>query len=113
MKVHSSVHPQNLLTLQGELEHCVGKNHFTHTSQKGFIPQLVSIEQRQARMHRIRSKVAASRAGPKESLPDKPEDHHHIGQTQAFPEDLMLFVRKNSDDPLTKVCRIQVFISVI
>lgn len=40
----------------------------------------------------------------KENLPNKPEDHYHIGQTQDFPEDLMLFVGKNSDDPLTQVC---------
>ncbi|KIM51114.1 hypothetical protein SCLCIDRAFT_33728 [Scleroderma citrinum Foug A] len=37
-----------------------------------------------------------------ESLPDKPEDCYHIGQTQNFPEDLIPFVRKNSADPLMK-----------
>lgn len=108
MNVHSSVHPQNHLTLQGELEHCVGKNWFSCTSRKGFILQLVSIEQCQACICCIRSKVAALPAGPKERLPNKPKDHYHIGQTQAFPEDLMLFVRKNLDDPLMKVHRIQV-----
>ena len=43
-------------------------------------------------------------AGPRDTLSNKPEDCYHIGQMQNFPEDLVLFVRKNSDDPLTKVC---------
>lgn len=52
----------------------------------------------------------AAQAGLKESLPDKPEDHYHIGQMQNFLEDLILFVRKNSADPLMKVCRFQVLL---
>ena len=89
---------------QGELEHRIGKNRFARTSRKVFIPQLALIEQQQTHTHHIRSKLAGFQAGPKESLPENPEDHHHIGRTQNFPEDLLLFVRKNSDDPLTKVC---------
>jgi hypothetical protein len=95
----------NFLTLQGELEHRVGKKRFARTSRKLFIPQLASIERCQTRTRRIRSKLAALRAGPKESLPDKIEAHYHIGQTENFPEVLMLFIEKNLDDPLTKVCR--------
>ena len=72
-------------------------------SQKEFIPQLASIEQRQAHTQHIWSKLAVLQARPRDTLSDKPEDHYHIGQTQNFPEDLMLFVRKNSDDPLTEV----------
>jgi len=98
------------LILQGELEHRIGKSRFTRTSRKVFIPQLASIERRQARTRRIRAKLAALRAGPKESLPDNPEDRYHIGQTQCFPEDLMLFVRKHPDDPLTMVRRVQLII---
>ncbi|KIM67461.1 hypothetical protein SCLCIDRAFT_21005 [Scleroderma citrinum Foug A] len=67
-----------------------------------FIPQLALIEQLQTRTHCIQSKLAGFQAGPKESLPENLEDHHHIGHTQNFPEDLFLFFRKNSDDPLTK-----------
>ena len=93
-----------LIGFQGELEHRVGKNRFARTSRKEFIPQLASIERRQARTRRIRSKLAALQAGPRDTLSDKPEDRYHIGQTQNFPEDLVLFVRKNSDDPLTEVC---------
>jgi len=52
--------------------------------------------------------MLAAQARLKESLPNKPEDHYHIGQTQNFLEDLILFVRKNSADPLMKVCRFQV-----
>ena len=100
--VHSLV--LELIDFQGELEHRVGKNRFARTSRKDFIPQLASIERRQARTRRIRSKLAALQAGPRDSLSDKPEDRYHIGQTQNFPEDLVLFVRKNLDDPLTKVC---------
>jgi len=76
-------------------------------SQKEFIPQLASIEQCQAHTRCIRSKLAA-RARLKESLPNKPEDRYHISQMQNFPEDLILFIRKNSADPLMKVCRFQV-----
>ncbi|KIM66059.1 hypothetical protein SCLCIDRAFT_22270 [Scleroderma citrinum Foug A] len=53
-------------------------------------------------LHEFELGLAGFQAGPKESLPENPEDHHHIGHTQKFPEDLLLFVRKNSDDPLTK-----------
>ncbi|KIJ64394.1 hypothetical protein HYDPIDRAFT_90003, partial [Hydnomerulius pinastri MD-312] len=89
-------------TQPGELEHRVGKGRFSRTSRKVFIPQLASIERRQVRIRRIRAKLAALQAEPKEPVSIKPEDHHHIGRTQNFPEDLMLFVRKNSDDPLAK-----------
>ena len=105
------VHSSLLFSLQGELKHRVGKNRFAHTSRKVFIPQLVSIERRQTRTRRIRSKLAGLQVEPKEILPENPEDHHHIGRAQNFPEDLFMFARKNSDDPLTKVCRIRVVLS--
>ena len=101
----------NILILQGKLEHHIGKGRFTRTSRKVFIPQLASIERHQAQTHCIRAKLAALRAGPKESLPDNPEDHYHIGQTQCFPEDLMLFIRKHLDDPLTMVHRVQLILN--
>ncbi|KIM65445.1 hypothetical protein SCLCIDRAFT_22648 [Scleroderma citrinum Foug A] len=50
----------------------------------------------------IRSKLAALRTAQMESLANNPEDRYHIGQTQNFLEDLILFVGKNSDDPFTK-----------
>ena len=105
------VHSSLLFSLQGELEHRVGKNWFAHTSRKVFIPQLVLIEQCQTCTHHIQSKLAGLQVEPKEILPENPEDHHHIGHAQNFPEDLFMFTRKNSDDPLTKVCRIWVVLS--
>ena len=72
--------------------------------------QLASIERRQTRTRRIQSRLAGLQAGQKESLPENLEDHHHIGYTQNFPEDFLMFVRENSDDPLTKVCKSQVII---
>ena len=93
------------------LEHMAQQIHTLHrkirfacTSQKGFIPQLASIEQRQAHTHCIWSKLAALWTGKMESLANDPEDCYHIGQMQNFPEDLILFVGKNSDDPFMKVC---------
>ena len=48
---------------QGELEHCIGKNRFAHTSWKMFIPQLASIEQRQTHpLHLIQVGWFPSRA---------------------------------------------------
>ena len=32
-----------------------------------------------------------------------PDQHHFIGRSQNFPEDLSIFVQKNSDDPAVKV----------
>ena len=96
----------NILTLQGELKHHTGKSRFACTSCKVFIPQLASIERHQAHIHHIWSKLVDLSMKWKESLPNKLEDHYHIGQTQDFPEDLMLFVRNNLDDPLMQVCEI-------
>ena len=106
------IHLSSIFSLQGELEHRIGKNRFARTSRKVFIPQLASIERRQTCTRRIRSKLAGLQAEPKESLPENPEDHHHIGRTQNFPVDLSIFIRENSDDPLAKVCICMIQISL-
>ena len=87
--------------MQGELEHRTSKVWFTRTSRKAYIPQLASIERRQARIHRIHAKRGAlNRTDP---IPNKPEEHHVIGQSQNFPEDLTRFMQTNIRDPAVEV----------
>ena len=88
---------------QGELEHRVGKSRFTRTSRKAFIPQLTSIERRQERIRQIWTKVAALRAYHQDPMPNRPDIHHVIGQSQNFPENVVLFQARNSGDPAVKV----------
>ena len=90
---------------QGELEHRVGKSRFTRTSRKIFIPQLASIERRQERIRQIRTKVAALRAYRQDPVPNRPDIHHVIGESQNFPENIVLFQARNSDDPAVRVSR--------
>ena len=84
--------------MQGELEHRTSKSRFVRTSRKAFASQLASIEQRQARIRTRRD--ALNLADP---VPNQPEDHHVIGQSQNFPEDLTRFMQSNSGDPATNV----------
>ena len=65
------------------------------------MPQLASIERRQARIRRIRARRDALEK--EDPTPNTPEQHHVIGKSQNFPEDITTFVRKNSDDPAAKV----------
>ena len=88
---------------QGELEHRVGKSRFTRTSRKVFIPQLASIERRQERIRRIRAKMTATQAYRQDPVPNQPDIHHVIGRSQNFPENMLLFQSRNSDDPAVKV----------
>ena len=84
--------------MQGELEHCTSKVRFTRTSRKGYIRQLASIERRQAR---IRLKRDALRLA--DPVPNKPEEHHVIGQSQNFLEDLACFIQANMGNPVVEV----------
>ena len=87
--------------VQGELEHCMSKIRFTRTSRKGYVSQLASIERRQARICRIRMRRnALNLADP---VPNKPEEHHVIGLSQNFPEDLTSVMQTNMGDPAFKV----------
>ena len=72
-------------------------------SRKTFIPQLASIEHRQERIRQIRSKVAALRAYHQDPAPNRPNIHHVIGQSQNFPENIVLLQACNSDDPAVRV----------
>jgi len=71
------------------------------TSHKAFIPQLAAIERRQAQIRRIRmQRKEVSLADP---APQALEQHHVIGKSQNFPEDINIFLQKNSEDPAAKV----------
>ena len=86
---------------QGELEHRTSKSRYARTSRKTFLPQVASIERRQARIRHIRAqREARKRDDPTLGTPDQ---HHFIGKSQNFPEDISIFVQKNLDDPAAKV----------
>lgn len=99
---HSPLYSFHLF-LQGEQEHRVGKGRYTRTSRKDYIAQLASIERRQARIRRISARVSAPCATLPEQVPNTPDEHHHIGKAQNDPEDLMIFVRRHTDDPAANV----------
>ena len=71
------------------------------TSHKAFIPQLAAIKCHQAWMWCIqmqREKVTLA-----DLTPEVLEQHHVIGKSQNFPEDINIFLQKNSEDPAEKV----------
>ena len=71
------------------------------TSHKAFIPQLAATEHRQAWIRRIRmQREKVSLADPS---PEVLEQHHVIGKSQNFPEDINIFLWRNSEDPAAKV----------
>ena len=87
--------------VQGELKHRISKVRFTRTSRKGYVSQLASIERRQARIRRIRMRRnALNLADP---VPNRAEEHHVIGLSQNFPEDLTRFMQTNMGDPAVRV----------
>ncbi|KIJ09067.1 hypothetical protein PAXINDRAFT_17835 [Paxillus involutus ATCC 200175] len=85
----------------GELEHRTSKSRFTRTSRKGYIAQLTSIECRQARIRHICARQTTLHGDDVPS--NKLECHHNIGMSQNYPEDLISFMKHNSDDPAAKV----------
>ena len=84
--------------VRGELEHRTSKVRFTRTSRKEYVSQLASIERRQARIRTRRQ--ALNLADP---VPNKAEEHHVIGLSQNFLEDLTRVVQTNMGDPTFKV----------
>jgi hypothetical protein len=62
---------------------------------------MASIEQWQARIHCIHMKHAALHLA--EPVSNKSDEHHVIGQSQNFPEELTRFVQTNLGDPATRV----------
>ena len=66
-----------------------------------YVPQLASIERRQAHIHCIRLNCDAFHLA--DPIANKAEEHHVIGQSQNFPEDLVRFMQANTGDPAVKV----------
>ena len=75
---------------------------FTHTSHKEYICQLARIEQRQARIQRIRETSKSATVTTKIVL-NIPNEHYNIRKSQHLPIDLNSFVWKNMDDPAITV----------
>ena len=92
---------QDSFAMQGELEHHMSKVQFARTSRKAYVSQLASIEQRQACIHRIHLKRDALNIA--DPMPNKAEQHHIIGESQNFPEDLTSFMQTNMGDPTIQV----------
>ena len=84
--------------VQGELEHHTSKVRFARTSHKAYVSQLASIERRQAR---IRMRCETLRLA--DPVPNKADDHHVIGQSQSFLEDVTSFMQTNIGDSAVKV----------
>lgn len=72
--------------------------------------QLTQIERRQARIRKIRQRLARSADMTHETLPTTLESHHVIGQSQNIPVDLPLFVQNYPSDPAIKVSITRVYI---
>lgn len=62
---------------------------------------MAAIEQRQARIHCIRMKHAALHL--EDPVLNKPDEHHVIGESQNFLEELTKFVQSHLEDPATTV----------
>jgi len=84
--------------VQGELEHCTSKVRFARTSHKAYVLQLASIEWGQAHIRMRRETLRLT-----DPVPNKADDHHVIGQSQSFLEDVTSFMQTNIGDPAVKV----------
>ncbi|KIM57116.1 hypothetical protein SCLCIDRAFT_54683, partial [Scleroderma citrinum Foug A] len=67
---------------------------------KAYVSQLASIEWRQVCIHRICIRHEALHLA--DPMPNKADDHHVIGQSQSFLEDLTNFMQTNIGDPTVK-----------
>ena len=96
--------PFLIYCLQGELEHQTSKSRYARTSRRAFVPQMAAIERRQTRIRQIRMRQEA--LSTTDPTPEVPEQHHVIGKSQNFPNDINVFLQSNSDDPAVKVSRV-------
>ena len=71
------------------------------TNHKAFVPQLAAIERRQTRIQRIW--MRQEMLNTTDPTPEVPEQHHVIGKSQNFPEEINAFLLKNSHNPAAKV----------
>jgi hypothetical protein len=88
--------------LQGELEHRTAKSRYRRTSKKNFVLQLAHIERRQARIRRIRQKLAKSLRNV-EAVSKNPDVKYCIGKDEKHPHDIGTFLRSHAGDPAVKV----------
>ena len=68
-----------------------------------FVKQLARIERQEARICRIRAKLSGERRLRREEVGTTPHEHHHIGVSQNYYEDIGAFLRKHSGDPAIQV----------
>ena len=92
---------QDLFAMQGELEHRMSKVWFARTSQKAYVSQLASIEWWQPHIRHICLKHDALNVA--DPMLNKAEQHHIIGESQNFLEDLTSFMQTNMGDPAIQV----------
>ena len=104
------------------MEHRSPKSCYLRTNRKNFEKQLGNIEQRQARIRRIRTNLnensKAEETEKTEQLektekteealmhekgPELADVSYHIGKTQNYPIDLGPFSQKANNDPAVKV----------
>ncbi|KIM59740.1 hypothetical protein SCLCIDRAFT_125548, partial [Scleroderma citrinum Foug A] len=77
--------------------HHTSKVQFARTSRKAYVLQLASIERWQAHICCICLKRDALNVA--DPVPNKAEQHHIIGESQNFLEDLTSFMQTNMGDP--------------
>jgi hypothetical protein len=90
---------------QGELEHRTSKARYSGTNKREFIKQITQIERRQERIRRIRMRnLGDGDINPlDESVATNPDIHHCIAKSEAHPEHIGLFIKKNQGDPAVEV----------
>lgn len=93
---------------QGELEHRGPKSAYTRTSKKNYVKQITQIERCQNRIHRLQTHLLAANkiqnVVPEDiEAATSPSARYHVGATQNRPENIPLFLQRNSADPSIKV----------
>ncbi|KAF8835853.1 hypothetical protein BDN67DRAFT_992306 [Paxillus ammoniavirescens] len=89
-------------TQPGELEHRTSKSRFKRTSCNAYVPQLASIEHRQACIRRILVCTQRNALTKYDPAPNILAQHYVIGKSQNFPEDLTRFVQSTLEDLAAK-----------
>ena len=90
---------------QGELEHRTSKARYRRTDGKHFVKQIAGIERCETRIRHIRDSNIPSPLGTniEEAVAITPDAHFHIGKSQNSLENIMMFLRKHSEDPAVNV----------
>ncbi|KAG0694659.1 hypothetical protein DFH29DRAFT_1006136 [Suillus ampliporus] len=88
-------------TEPGELEHRTSKARYHRTDRKEYVKQITRIERREACIHGIHDKQFLHRAVDEE-VATSPEAHFHVGKSQNYPKNILLFIQRHSGDPAVK-----------